>query len=255
MSFQNVVPSVSLVSIVKSGSVIGTATGFFYNRGGKLFLVTNNHVCRNDSDPSRPSIPDLLRLRLHSNPSDLTQNADYDVPLYAGSCRLWRNPPSNPTADVALIELNLLEITKRFTITHWQPNDLLPPNRLLYPGEDIYIMGYPLGFYDEIHNLPVFRNATVASMFRVPFQGKPLFLTDGNYHPGTSGSPVISKPKNMWVDANGNTEFVTGTIYYLLGVHSGAYFRNHPGQQQQPVNLGLGAAWYADLIEETAATF
>jgi S1-C subfamily serine protease len=257
MSFQSVVPSVSLITLLKAGVPNGTATGFFYKRGDKLFLVTNNHVCRDESDPSQPSIPDLLRLRLHTSPSDLTQNGDYDVPLYAGSRHLWRNPPSNPAADVAVIELDLQAVTSRFTITHWGPEALLPANRLLYPGEDIFIMGYPLGFYDEVNNLPVFRNAMIASTYRVHFMGQPLFLTDGNFHPGTSGSPVISKPKNAWVDASGNTAFVTGTNYYLLGVHSGTYSRlqNRPGQPPIQIPLGLGLAWYAELVEETAATF
>jgi hypothetical protein len=96
MSFQGIVPSVSLITLVKAGVPDGTATGFFYRRENKLFLVTNNHVCRDESDPSKPFVPDLLRLRLHTSPSDLTQNGDYDLPLYAGTARLWRNPPSNP---------------------------------------------------------------------------------------------------------------------------------------------------------------
>ena len=120
--------------------------------------------------------------------------------------------------------------------------------RIIHPGEDIFIIGYPLGFSDAVHNLPIFRNAMVASWFRIPFQGQPLFLTDANLHPGTSGSPVISKPKNIWVDANGNTSLDAGLTYYLLGVHSGTYgIANIP--------LGLGAAWYAELVEQTAASF
>lgn len=255
MSFQNIVPSVSLVILVKTGVPNGTATGFFYKCGQKLFLVTNHHVCLGQSDASQPPLlPELLRLRLHTHATDLTQNADYDVPLYAGTSQLWRNPPSCPTADIALIELDLHIMTHQFRITHWEANTLLPSNRIIHPGEDIFIMGYPHGFHDSVHNLPVFRNAMVASWFRIPFQGQPLFLTDANLHPGTSGSPVISKPKTAWVDANGNTNFVAGLNYHLLGVHSGTY--SHV-QAWPPVNipLGLGMAWYSELVEETAASF
>jgi hypothetical protein len=194
---------------------------------------------------------------LHTNPNDLTRNADCDIPLYAGANRLWKNPPSNPTADVALVKLDGPALWRTFTITHWEPNSLLPPQYPLHPGEDVFIMGYPYGFHDAVHNLPVFRNAMIASAFRVPFQGLALFLTDGNLQPGMSGSPVITKPKNVWVDDQGNANLLTGTVYYLLGVHSGTYSiaQNQPGSPPIQIPLGLGLAWYANLVEETAATF
>ena len=88
----------------------------------------------------------------------------------------------------------------------------------------------------------------VASTYRVPFQGQPLFLTDANLHPGTSGSPVITKPKNTWVDENDNIQISTGMIYYLVGVHSATL-------STAGVAVGLGAAWYIDLVEATAALF
>jgi hypothetical protein len=130
-----------------------------------------------------------------------------------------------------LVELNGPNIWRAFTITHWEANSLLPQRYPLHPGEDVFIMGYPYGFHDALHNLPVFRNAMIASAFRVPFQGLPLFLTDGNLQPGMSGSPVISKPKNVWVDDQGNANICTGTVYYLFGVHSGTYSisQNPPG--------------------------
>ena len=114
-------------------------------------------------------------------------------------------------------------------------------------------MGYPLGVYDSKNNLPIFRNAMIASSYGVPFQGQPMFLTDANLHPGTSGSPVITKPKSAWVDDKGNTNIITGTVYYLLGVHSGTLGVTPAGKAEIP--LGLGAAWYANLIEEIAAEF
>jgi S1-C subfamily serine protease len=251
MNLHSCIVSVSLVIQIRAGNVIGSASGFFYKRQGILFLVTNSHVCRHDPTGA---FPDLLRLKLHSNPNDLTANADYDVPLYSQGLPLWKTPPSHPSADVALLKLDINQIANRFTITHWEPNNLFPPKYQLNPGEDVFLMGYPHGFHDTVHNLPVFRNAMIASAHRVPFQGAPMFLTDANLHPGTSGSPVLSKPKNIWVDEQGNSFIDSGTVYYLLGVHLGTYDLT-VGTPPRKIPLGLGAAWYADLVEETAATF
>jgi hypothetical protein len=80
-----------------------------------------------------------------------------------------------------------------------------------------------------------------------------MFLTDANLHPGTSGSPVITKPKSAWVDDKRYTNIMTGTNYFLLGAHSATLGATPAGKQEIP--LGLGAAWYADLIEEITAQF
>jgi hypothetical protein len=147
------------------------------------------------------------------------------------------------------VKLDKTSVTARFFVRAWSKESFLPSNYPLDPGVDIFIMGYPLGFYDDKNNLPVFRNAS----YGTDFQNLPMFLTDANLHPGTSGSPVITKPKNTWVDDKGNTAIVTGTVYYLLGVHSSTVGVTLPGQPPTP--LGLGGAWYARLIEEIAAQF
>ncbi len=112
-------------------------------------------------------------------------------------------------------------------------------------------MGYPMGFYDSTHNLPLFRNAMIATTFKVGFQRSPQFLTDANLHCGTSGSPVFTKPKSTWVDDEGNTNLVPGGVYYLVGVHSGVLSASSTRGQ----SLGLGAAWYIELVEEIALQF
>jgi len=248
MPINEIVATVSIVLQLKAGSVIGSATGFFYTGNNELFLVTNRHVVRNEREGI---IPDALRLRLHVNPNDVTKNQEIDIPLYRNDRPLWRTHDKQPEADIALIRLNREDLQKRFFVRAWSKQNFLPDRYPLDPGEDVFIMGYPLAFHDVRHNLPIFRDAMVASSYRVPFQGLPLFLTDANLHPGTSGSPVITKPKSTWVDDKGNTDLVTGTVYYLLGVHSGTVDPKITGGKE----IGLGAAWYIELVEEIAAQF
>jgi hypothetical protein len=67
-----------------------------------------------------------------------------------------------------------------------------------------------------------------------------------------SGSPVLTKPKNIWPDREGNTNMLTGAPVYFLGVFSATLSVNLSANQQEA--LGLGQVWYARLIEEIMAS-
>lgn len=248
--------TVSLVVQRKSGGDIGFATGFFYNRGDEIFLVTNQHVFLDekavdgDGKP-RPIVPDTLRLKLHTDANDVRKVGDLDVPIYNGKEKLWKTSKQSPTADVALIKLDPARLKNKFVVKAWSKETFLPADLVLSPGEDVFIMGYPLGVHDTVHNLPIFRNAMLASTYRVPFQGNQCFLTDANIHAGLSGSPIITKPKSAWPDTKGNVRMVTGVPYYLVGVNSAYLNIRDPNKRE----IGLGVGWYAELIEDIASAF
>lgn len=248
MALNEILLTVSIIMQLNAGAVVGSASGFFYTRNDKLFLVTNQHVMH---DEKKGITPDTLRLRLHTDANNITLNDNFDIPLYADKKQLWKTHPKFKDADVALIEVDKKKIQQKFNIKAWSKDSFLPKKYRLDPGEDVFVIGYPLSFHDLINNLPIFRNAMIASTYRVYFQNLPLFLTDANLHPGTSGSPVVTKPKSTWVDDAGNTNLVTGTVYYLVGVHSGTVDKAVTGGQE----IGLGASWYAELIEDIAALF
>jgi hypothetical protein len=241
-----IVLTVAYITLMKAGAPIGGATGFFYTSSSKLFLVTNQHVF---VDAKKNSYPDHFKLLLHVDQSDTRKNREYDIALYSSNTPLWKTHPGFPNADVALIELDQADINNGgYLIKSFSKEAFLPGGYRVDPGDDVFIMGYPLSFFDRKNNLPIFRNAMVASSYSVAFQGNPFFLTDANLHPGTSGSPVITKPKSTWIDDKGNTNLLTGTVYYLLGVHSGTVDASVTSGQ----TIGLGAAWYIQLVEDIA---
>lgn len=251
MVINPVIATVIYIQQLKSNSIIGSATGFFYNRNDRLFLATNRHVVR---DEQSETIPDTLRLLLHRDAKHISNNGTYDLPLYSSSdMPLWKEHPTQRVADVALLKLDANAVQSQFFVKAWSSSNFLPPKYVLDPGEDVFIMGYPRGFFDQQHNLPIFRHAMVASVYGVPFRGDPCFLTDANLHPGTSGSPVITKPKSTWVDSDGNTEIVTGNPYYIVGIHSGTYSVTLSDGSHEP--LGLGVAWYIRLVEDIVNSF
>ena len=247
MELHPILAAVALVIQMKAGSPIGTASGFFFRFGSNKFFVTNKHVVA--GDPQKPQVPkpDTIRLRLHTDAKNIQKSDWLSIALYteAGS-KVWKEHPS---ADVAMIPLKDEDVS-HFFVTWIQPSDYLPSDLVIFPGDDVFIIGYPEAFYDSTNNLPVFRNAFIATAYGVPFKGLPLFLTDARLHPGMSGSPVFTKPKNTWVDAKGNTQLRTGVSYFLLGIHSGTV--EWPPATQDP--LGLGAAWYASVLDEIVAS-
>lgn len=231
---------------LQQGNPVGTASGFFYMRDETVYLVTNRHVVRDEAKNHRP---DVLRLRMHQDPANLAKNVDFDVPLYKNGKARWFVHPSYPTPliDIAVIKVDQQAIKADHFLKALSKENFLPENLILAPGEDVMAVGFPRGLSDTAHNLPILRDAMIASAYGVPFQGQPMFLIDGILHPGTSGSPVITRPKNTWQTKDGNTSIMTGTPMYLLGVHSATLSVTLPSGVEP---LSLGAVWYAGLIEE-----
>jgi hypothetical protein len=222
-------------------SRIATATGFFFTNESKLYLVTNRHVVR---DELNRLFPDKLRLRLHTNAQDHTQNADYDVPLYRDMKSVWREKPG---VDLVAIELPMQEMMSRFVLIALAPS-LLPPRDLVVgPGDELLIVGYPRGFSDLVRNYPIVRMGAVASSYPTPFRGQPYFLIDARLHPGTSGSPVFAKPTN--IQRTSSMTLVGEYKMFFLGVNSGEI--NFGGESS-----GLNTIWYAaEVVALTESSF
>lgn len=180
--------------------------------------------------------PDRLRLRLHVDPADLRRVANYDIGLYEDeqkTRRRWREV--DPSVDVVAIELPVNEV-RRFYLKALDPSLFAGSSTELGIGEPVVIIGYPLGFFDDVHHLPVARQGAIASAYPIPFRGNPFFLVDAILHPGTSGSPVISRPTGARLTAQGVV--IGGPTCYLVGVNSGTYG-----------NLNLNAVWFPSVIE------
>ncbi len=107
-------------------------------------------------------------------------------------------------------------------------------------GSSVLIVGFPLGFHDTLHHLPVVRQAVVASAFGMRFQGLGYFLTDARTHRGTSGSPVVLRDPSV-------TAGEGDLPWKLLGVHSASLDMSGRDRVQDET-LGLNCAWYADML-------
>ena len=214
------------------------ASGFFFMREERLFLVTSRHVLFDE--PSQ-HFPDRIEIDLHTNPENIAAATAFSIPLYAYGERVWRQGQDTAgEIDVAVVEIERRALPEKLLYRAFTPQHL--PGRFdqVEVGSSLLVVGFPLGFQDSLHHMPVVRQAIVASSFGLRFQGEGYFLTDARTHRGTSGAPVV-----MRVAAR---EFVSGELpWMLLGVHSARLDvgLRDPNQDEA---LGLNCAWYADIL-------
>jgi hypothetical protein len=231
----DILQKITTLITCKSGrSTIGSATGFFFHYESKMYLITNRHVFINEK---KKYYPDKISIRLNKKGSDLTQSDEIEYELYKDNLQpLWIEIKE----DIDLAALEVSEDGTAHVFAALTPDHLADPERInLGLGEQVLVLGYPGGFYDNINNLPIVRSACIASTYGIPFQKKPIFLVDSILHPGTSGSPVITVPKTIYTNQEGETVISARPMFKLLGVNSGSFDK-----------LQLNAIWYSSLITE-----
>lgn len=82
--------------------------------------------------------------------------------------------------------------------------------------EEIVMVGYPNGLWDDTNNFPILRKGITASHPATNFQGKPIGVADIASIPGSSGSPILIF--NEGVFSNQGEGIIVGNRYILLGL-------------------------------------
>jgi hypothetical protein len=83
--------------------------------------------------------------------------------------------------------------------------------------EDIVMVGYPIGLWDKVNNMPIIRRGITATHPKLPYNGREEFMIDAACFPGSSGSPVVLYNETGYIDRN-LSRFVPEPRVYLLGV-------------------------------------
>ncbi len=252
----------------------GQGTGFFYQELGaadtndpqwrsidRVWLVTNRHVML-PRFGGQEHLPDsftfhLRRLaangRIEWDPVVLDQRELLS--------RLKLHPDS--TVDVAIIEvLDLLKdrINSGGDYLQWYgvSEDQFPGknNISVEVADDATVVGYPRGYYDVYNVFPIVKSGVVASRWGAFFNGQPYFLIDAKLFPGSSGSIVITKPRDLVV-AGGQVMYAEEKQFAFLGIFSGEPFQQHTPIELDDVTIirkqgfNLGIVWYGELVKAT----
>ncbi|QKS29464.1 serine protease [Accumulibacter sp.] len=214
------------------------ASGFFFARDERLFLVSSRHVLIDR--PSR-HFPDRIEIELHVDPANLAESISFSIPLYRNGRSLWRQgSDSAGDIDVAVIEIERSALPVRTLLAAFGPGNLPGRWHHVEIGGSLLVVGFPLGFHDTLHHMPVVRQAVLASPWGLRFKGEGYFLTDARTHRGTSGAPVVMR---MAAGDAGRAWLP----WLLLGVHSA---RLDVGSRDLELDeaLGLNCVWYADIL-------
>ena len=171
----------------------------------------------------------------------MAEAATVSIPLYREQLSLWRQAvDSAGEVDVALIEVDEGVLPAEAVYCAFTLEHITGDPELIEVGAPLLVIGFPLGFHDALHHMPVVRRASLASSYGLRFQGMGYFLTDARTHRGTSGAPVVIR---VPAAASGRN----GLSCRLLGIHS-SRFDMPTRDPLEDEALGLNCAWYADIL-------
>ena len=214
------------------------ASAFFFERDERLFLVTSRHVLIDE--PSK-HFPNRIEIEVHTSATDLGKSVGFSLMLYEEGKSLWRQGTDVAgEIDVALIEIDRKALPADSLFCAFTPAHLQSMDDPVEIGSSVLIVGFPLGFHDTLHHLPVVRQSVIASAFGMRFQGQGYFLTDARTHRGTSGAPVVLRDPSAGGEG-------AALPWKLLGVHS-AKLDMANRDLVHDESLGLNCAWYAGIL-------
>lgn len=234
-----------LLAVTRIGTYLGDrsltgASGFFFRREDRLFVVTNRHVLH---DEASEHFPDRIEILVHTDERNLRSHAVLSLPLYRDGLALWRAATdSEGPVDVAVVQVHGSPMPLGENIVAFDPSHLDARGDEIAIGDALSVLGFPLGFHDTVHHLAVSRSASIASAYGVRFQGQGYFLTDARTHRGSSGSAVLRRRSTA-------SRSSPALPWQLLGVHSTRMDMNTRDAALDE-SLGLNCAWYADVLME-----
>lgn len=235
---ESLLVAVTRVSTFAGATPLTGATGFFFERCHRLYLVTSRHVVLDEASNHRP---DRLEIELHVDPKNIASVTQFSIPLYRDNHPIWhQGSDSGGSVDIVAVELERPALPQTIVLAHFTPDHLVAELDQIEVGTPVLMVGFPLGFHDNLHHLPVARQAAIASAFGMRFQGQGYFLTDAWMHRGTSGAPVVTR---VTTPRSGRGDLA----WLLLGVHAARLDVSNRDINEDE-RLNLNCAWYADFL-------
>jgi len=204
----------------KSDGSISVGTGFFYKcaehgQEHVPVIITNKHVIAG-------AIKGRFLLTMKDSDGKPKLGSTVPVVLDDFESRWYLHPDKN----IDLCAMPIAPLTREAESIH-KPVYFVILDKSLIPSqedldsfdllEDIVMVGYPIGLWDQVNNLPLFRKGSTASHPAINWNGKKEFIIDAACFPGSSGSPVFILNKGGFTEKSGRWNIGTSRLY-LMGV-------------------------------------
>lgn len=191
-------------------------TGFFFSfqldEHRRLpVIITNKHVV-NDSEVVSFSLHEGVNKNKKLLPSGKFTRVNYKTN--------WVNHPGlDLCATLAQPLINQVESKHGKKVFYITLNENLVWDDKKLEGlsavEDVLMIGYPIGLWDDENNLPLVRKGITSTHPAIDFKGKSVGVIDIACFHGSSGSPVLIVNEGMYGTKKGTS---IGSRAILLGV-------------------------------------
>jgi hypothetical protein len=268
--FSQALPSKLIASSVYIQSGTSSASGFMVchpdtPKTCHVFLITNKHAI-----PPRGT-PAAIRLRVATDVSGHAEVKSLSVPIVGDDGEYLPSVRVNPNFDVVAIKITQLVksngVNCCFIDTDLFATKAVLAREKLTLGDQVFLLGYPAGIYDQNNASPILRQGVMATdpksefSFNAELQHNfglpsaiPGFLIDANVYPGSSGSMVILRPQLLAQEAEGVVGVRGASNFYVLGVIFGSIPMSDVAIHSTE-RIGLGLVLCADTILETTRQF
>jgi len=204
----------STVRLVASNN--STGTGFFFNftfddNKTVPVIITNKHVVNNNQ---KEEVKFFLHTKNGDAPDDEKINISFTTDWHfhpdRDLCFCFVAPLFKQIKDQKQKEIFYIPITENLI---WDNTKLEELSAI----EDVVMVGYPSGLWDQKNNLPLFRKGITSSHPATDFNDKNVGAVDMACFPGSSGSPIFILNENGYTDKKGNS-YLGGKRVIFLGI-------------------------------------
>lgn len=205
-----------------------SGTGFFFTlniKGQNVpLLVTNKHVVRG-----------MKKGKFLCTVADENGNPDYaNHFVFNVENEFERMWTFHPQDDVDLCALAIAPLVRAASIQgknlfYRTLEESFIPNSTtlkdLDAVEEVVMIGYPNGLWDQVNNMPIIRRGITATNVTLDYNGKKEFLIDAACFPGSSGSPVLICNVGGYTSKCGSLNWGKSRVFLLGILYAGPQMR------------------------------